>query len=379
MAGSVLSGRQGYNVISVIKYGIYANSVNIMLTANNPRHIGLLVFNRALTTSISLPMELFDACNQQFLQRRQAAPATMSLLSLDPPPLNLSGGLRLQVDSLLDSSRAESQWPQPDILIIASRWRHPLRSGARRHDVQQWLRRLAAAGCEICAVGNASYFLAEAGLLNGRASTTHWHYFDDFERRYRQVQMHRDHLITQAGALYCTGSVNSAADLVIHLIDRHWGAHIAQRVTRQFSPESRRPFASQAYRGEYSERHGDEVIALAQSWMHRHLADSIRIADLAARSGLSPRSFQRRFHHACGQSPLQYLQQLRLEAARDLLQNSNLAVEDISPLCGYGDVSYFGKLFKQYYAVTPGQFRRSVRPKLFAVDSAKNSDHSAGE
>ncbi len=344
-----------------------------------PRHIALLGFNHALATSLSLPMELLEACNQQFLQRRQPPPARLSLLSLDPPPLTMSGGLRLHIDELLDSTRPHHEWPQPDILIIASRWRHPLRSGARRSDVKQWLRRLAATGCEICAVGNASYFLAEAGLLDGSPATTHWHYFDDFERRYPRLRLQRDHLITQAGSLFCTGSVNSAADLVIHLIDRHWGAEIAQRATRQFSPESRRPFATQAYRDNHNERHGDEVIALAQSWMHRHLADSVRIADIAARSGLSPRSFQRRFLHACGQSPLQYLQQLRLEAARDLLQNSNLAIEDISPLCGYGDVSYFCKLFKQYYAVTPGQFRRSVRRKLFAVDSPKNCDHSAGE
>lgn len=333
------------------------------------RQISLLGFNHALATSLCLPMELLQSCNHIFRSRRRATPANLSMISLESSPITVSGGIQLEVDEVLSDKRPLNDWPQPDILIIASRWRHPLRGGPQRRDVQQWLRQLALRGCEICAVGNASYFLAEAGLLDNRPATTHWHYFDDFEQRYPNIQMQRDHLITQAGSLYCTGSVNSSADLIIHLIDRHWGPEIAQRATQQFSPESRQPFANQAYRGEHSARHGDEVIALAQSWMHRHLADRINMKELAERSGLSQRSFQRRFHHACGQSPLQYLQRLRLDAARELLKNTNLAIEDISPLCGYSDVSYFGKLFRQYYSMTPGQFRRSVRRKLFAIDS----------
>lgn len=317
-------------------------------------------------------MELFQSCNHLFLSRRQPAPARLSILSLESPPVSMSGGIELQVDQVLDSQRPEHDWPLPDILIIASRWRHPLRSGAMRPDVQRWLRRLAQRGCEICAVGNASYFLAEAGLLDGCAATTHWHYFDDFQQRYPAIRLQRDHLITQAGKVFCSGSVNSAADLIIYLIDRHWGPDVAQRATQQFSPESRQPFANQAYRDEHNQRHGDEVIALAQSWMHRHLGDRISVGELAQRSGLSQRSFQRRFHQACGQSPLQYLQRLRLDAARELLKNTNLAIEEISPLCGYNDVSYFGKLFKEYYATTPGQFRRSLRPKLFDVDTPES-------
>lgn len=343
-------------------------------TVSTLTHIALLGFRHALTTSLSLPMELLGACNQQFVRRRQRPPAALQLLSLDPPPLAMSGGLVLQADQWLSNEPGGAPWPQPDILIIASRWRHPLRGGAQRPEVKQWLRDLAAGGCELCAVGTGSYFLAEAGLLDGRAATTHWHYFDDFEQRYPRVKLQRDHLITEAGKLYCTGSVNSAADLVIHLIDRRWGAEIAQQVTRQFSPESRRPFAHQAYRSERNLRHGDEVIALAQSWMHRHFGDAVRMDDLARRSGLSQRSFQRRFQRVCGQSPLQYLQQIRLDAARELLQNSNLPVEEISALCGYGDASYFNKLFKQMNAITPGQFRRNVRRKLFSADDRDYRD-----
>ncbi|MGB1906428.1 MAG: GlxA family transcriptional regulator, partial [Spongiibacter sp.] len=328
--------------------------------------IGLLAFNNALATSISLPMELFNAVNHQFMHQRQGPVATLQVIALDPPPISMSGALTVHTDIMLDGN--PDTLPQLDILVIPSRWRHPLRGGAMRPQVKEWLRALDQSGCEICAVGNGSYFLAEAGLLDHRAATTHWHYFDDFQRRYPSIKLKRDHLITQADNLFCTGSVNSAADLIIHLIDRHWGAIVAQGATRQFSPESRRPFSRHAYRSDQQDLHSDEVIALAQSWMHRHIGDSISIADLAEKSGLSQRSFLRRFRQASGQTPLQYLQMLRLENARDLLQNSNLSLDDISQLCGYADTSYLCKLFRQRYTLTPGEYRRSVRRKLFAID-----------
>lgn len=340
-----------------------------MTTATPPQKtVGLLAFNNALATSISLPMELFNAVNHQFMHRRHAPVASLKVIALDPPPISMSGALSIHADIVLSDSDDLAAMPELDILVIPSRWRHPLRDGAQRAQIKNWLRQLDRSGCEICAVGNGSYFLAEAGLLRYRAATTHWHYFDDFQRRYPTVKLKRDHLITEAGNLFCTGSVNSAADLIIHLIDRHWGATIAQGVTRQFSPESRRPFSRHAFRSDQQDLHSDEVIALAQSWMHRHIGDNISIADLAAKSGLSQRSFLRRFRRACGQTPLQYLQTLRLENARDLLQNSNLSLDEISQLCGYTDTSYLCKLFKEHNALTPGEYRRSVRRKLFAID-----------
>jgi AraC-like DNA-binding protein len=89
---------------------------------------------------------------------------------------------------------------------------------------------------------------------------------------------------------------------------------------------------------------------------------------MAAQSGLSERSFHRRFRQVVGLPPLQYLQKLRIEMAQDLLQNSNLSVEEISQQCGYSDTSYFCRLFKQHSATSPMEFRRSVRRKLFEVD-----------
>lgn len=329
--------------------------------------IGFLAFDGALATSISLPMELLNTVNHltQRSQRRPAtrpAPMQLSVIGLDSEPVTMSTALRVIPSCPFDAGRSL------DMLIIPSRWRHPHRGAPQQAILQTWLRKLLAEGCEICAVGNGSYFLAEAGLLDHRPATTHWHYFDDFSRRYPQVDLKRDYLITQSDNLYCTGSVNAAADLVIHLIDRHWGPTFARHATQQFSPESRRPFATTAYSEERRNLHGDEAIALMQNWLNRHYADPISVAEMAARCGVSERSFQRRFKQAAGVSAQQYVQNLRLDAARELLRNSNLSVEEISQHCGYSDSSYFCRQFRRRLGSSPAAYRKTVRRKLFAVD-----------
>ncbi|CAA0087064.1 HTH-type transcriptional regulator CdhR [Zhongshania aliphaticivorans] len=328
------------------------------------KQVALLAFHDALATSISLPNELLNAANSVALQRHRKTIISADIVGLDPSPIEVSGGLNLLASTDINNNK------EYDLIIIPSRWRHPHRGSPLRADVQQWLRDHETRGAVICSVGNGSYFLAEAGLLDGRVATTHWHYFDDFATRYPKVSLHRDHLITQTDNIFCSGSVNSAADLVVHLIDRYWGAPIANRVAQQFSPESRRPFSRNSYRVNRSDLHRDETIALAQNWLARNIATPLNIPELAKQSGLSERSFHRRFRQITGLPPLQYVQKLRIELAKDLLQNSNLSVDEIGQQCGYSDSSYFCRLFKQHCSASPGKYRHAVRRKLFEVNKA---------
>ena len=189
-----------------------------------------------------------------------------------------------------------------------------------------WLNQQYRAGSTLCTVGTGSYLLAEAGLLKNRPATTHWHYFEDFAERYPQVDLIRNYLITETERIYCAGSINSIADLLVHIIGERWGTTIAHRVERQFSPEIRRPFHSHAYRVGQTDLHRDEAIALVQSYLGKHFASPLRLPQLAEQAGLSERSLTRRFKQATGQSPLDYLNTLRLRTARELLQQSNLSL-----------------------------------------------------
>jgi transcriptional regulator GlxA family with amidase domain len=250
---------------------------------------------------------------------------------------------------------------------VPALWRNPLTNLRRYPELLPWLQKLAAQGSLLCAVGTGSFFLAEAGLLDGQPATTHWFYFDQFERRYPQVQLKRRHLITEAGSVFCAGSVNSVADLTIHFIELFYGRQLARKVEAQFSPEIRRPFESHAYSAGRADVHGDELVVQAQDRLRERHMEFLRMPELAKELGLSLRSLNRRFRQATGLSPSAYLQQQRLNSARDLLRTSNLSIAEVAVAVGYADSGYFCRLFREIMKQTPREYRQSVRGKLFTV------------
>lgn len=323
-----------------------------------------LLYPDALATSVTLPMEIMRAASQMARAGRSAARVDF-LLAADPPlPLSLASGLTLTPDLSPDAL------PLPDLLVLPAIWRNPRPTLETVRPRFGWLREMAAAGTRICSVGTASWLLAEAGLLDGRPATTHWNFFESFRRRYPQVHLKTRHLITQSDNIYCAGSVNSIADLMVHVLEEWFGSRIAQAVEQQFSPEIRRSFSSAAYQNEPLSGHHDETVLEAQQWLQQRLPGPVSLARLAARFGLSPRSLTRRFRQAIGMTPQAYLQSLRVAAARDLLRHSNLPVSDIAWQVGLQDASYFSSLFRRHTGMTPRRYREAVRGKLFQPERA---------
>ena len=326
------------------------------------QRITLLAPPACLVTSISLPLEILNAANELARTRNRKHPRLqIDIVSQDVGPVVTAGGLSVV------ASATPNMIEQTDLVIIPSLWRSPVKNLIRHRWIMPWLQRLAKQQSLICAVGTSSYFLAEAGLLDHQPATTHWHYCDQFAERYPQVDLKRQYLITQANTIYCVGSVNSIADLMVHFIQRHYGQTIARQVEAQFSPEIRRPFANHAYVEEASKPHQDETIIEAQEWLQRHLRQPINLAALAKQLQLSPRTFNRRFKQAVGITAGDYLQRQRLDNARELLRTSNFSVQEVAYASGYLDSSYFCGRFKKAMGQTPLAYRKSVRGKLFKV------------
>ena len=214
-------------------------------------------------------------------------------------------------------------------------------------------------------MGTGSCLLAEAGLLSGKPATTHWNYFEQFSRRYPDVDLKTHHLITQSENIYCVGSVNSIADLMVHIVEEWFGSRIAKAVENQFSPEIRQSFGAAAYQNEADSSHHDEAVLEAQQWLQENLPSPVSMTALASHLKLGSRTLNRRFKKATGMSPQAYLQTLRIAAAKDLLKHSNLSVGDIAWQLGLQDVSYFSQLFRRHNGMSPLRYREAVRGKLF--------------
>ncbi|HET8711245.1 MAG TPA: helix-turn-helix domain-containing protein [Spongiibacteraceae bacterium] len=332
-------------------------------------HITLLALPNALASSLALPMEMLTAADNLVrtqLHRHTPSPPNSRLHCDVVGPggdsdVATASGLTLKLSgNALDISVT-------DLLIIPALWRNPLTTLRRYSELQPWLQRLAQHNTHLCAVGTGSFFLAEAGLLTHKPATTHWFYFDQFERRYPHVQLQRRHLITEAGNIFCAGSVNSVADLTIHFIELYYGAQVARKVEAQFSPEIRRPFESHVYVAGRADLHADELVAQAQDMLRGRYTEPLNIAEIAHELGISTRSLNRHFKNATGLTPGLYLQQQRLSTARELLRTSNLSIAEVANAVGYTDSDYFCRRFRDTMNQTPSDYRASVRGKLFSV------------
>ena len=319
-----------------------------------------VLYRDALATSFTLPMEILQAASQMASVGQRGAPQVRFLLA-GPERASLTLGSRLTITPDI----SYDELPALDLLLLPAIWRNPLPTVRTSAALLDRLRQLAGTGTRICSVGTGSYLLAEAGLLSERPATTHWHYFEDFSRRYPEVELKTRHLITQAGNIYCVGSVNSIADLMVHIVQERFGSRIARAIENQFSPEIRQPFSAAAYQDEADSSHHDELVAQVQQNLQEQLHNPVSLAQLAERAGLSQRSLNRRFRQATGMSPQAYLQSLRIASARDLLRHSNLGVGEIAWQVGLQDVSYFSQLFRRHCGVSPLKYREAVRGKLF--------------
>ncbi|MEP4485186.1 MAG: helix-turn-helix domain-containing protein [Halioglobus sp.] len=325
--------------------------------------VAAMLYPDALATSVTLPMEILHAASQMASVRQKGRQQVRYLLaSTDRKAVTLATGIVLKPDITIDNL------PDIDLLILPAIWRNPASTIAFSRPWLPLLNATAATGSLICSVGTASTLLAEAGLLDKRPATTHWNYFDRFAQRYPGVNLKTRHLITQSDNIYCVGSVNSIADLMVHIVEGWFGSRISRAVESQFSPEIRQPFWSASYQNLPDSSHHDELILEAQQWLQEHLATSVRMQTLAEVLQISVRSLNRRFKDATGFTPNDYLQSLRVNLAKDLLRHSNLPVSDIAWQVGLQDVSYFSQLFKRVCGITPLRYREAVRGKLFAVE-----------
>ncbi|HTQ99945.1 MAG TPA: helix-turn-helix domain-containing protein [Candidatus Acidoferrum sp.] len=326
------------------------------------QHVTVIGFRKVLGTSLTIPMEMLNAAD--LIKRIQGDNYRKLQLQLVHPAggnIPLTAGLELVCHHTLDDVK------HTDLIILPALWGNP--KGVARHYPQllAWLRQHA--DTPICAVGTGSYFLAEAGLLDHKVATTHWYYFDQFAATYPKVILQRERFITRAGNLYCAGSVNSVRDVMLHFIEQHYDQDIANEVSRHFTHELKRSYTSSFLNQMPQHYHQDETVIEIQDWLHNAYHEPLTLQTIAGKYRMSVRTLNRRFKTATGKSPLQYLLQVRLDNAKELLKSSNLPIAEIADHCGYGDGNQFAAQFRKSMSVSPSAYRELVRKKLFQVNS----------
>lgn len=212
---------------------------------------------------------------------------------------------------------------------------------------------LVAASCY------GTFLLAESGLLDGRPATTTWWFAQAFRQRYPRVRLDADKTLVDAGKVITAGAMTAHTDLSLHLLRRLGGLALAREVGNIMlvdgARSSQRPFMA------VQKQFSDPLAQRAANWMLERLARPFSIEALAAGIHVSYRTLNRRFTEATGQAPLSYLQALRVERAKELLESTEQDFEAITEAVGYGDAPSFRRLFKRLAGLSPAQYRRRFR------------------
>lgn len=342
-----------------------------------PTHISIVVFPESdpsiiygvfdtLWAAGRLPSSLQEPPGEPFFEPR--------LISAEAGPIELVTGVSIIPQATIAEVRLTDVVFVPNVMVDTPA---SLRSLDRR--LLAWIGEMRAQGANIYAACGGSLVLAEAGLLDGQQATTHWSYVPLFRDQYPNVTLHPERILVQSGPAHCVvcaGGASSWQDLALLLIARCAGTPEAIRISKlflyQWHRDGQLPYASMVE----NVSHGDAVIVSCQEWIARHYDQAEIVTELVRRSGLPKRTFDRRFRAATGYSPLAYIQALRIEEAKQMLETSALPVDAVGREVGYEDTASFRRLFRRLVGMTPGDYRRKFRPPSMvrAAQEARQSD-----
>ncbi len=251
-----------------------------------------------------------------------------------------------------------------DTLIIAGN--DMSQSGTDRLTAfQQWLGSIDANNTRrIASICGGAFALAKAGLLDGKKATTHWDRSEKLKKEYPSVQVNADHFYTVDGNIYTSAGVSSGIDLSLAMVEEDFGKDIAIRVARKLVFYLSRPGFQSQFGNLVPVYESENIAVKLQQWLKDHLNEPIDVARIADYLNMSTRNFTRVFHKQAGMPPAKFIEKVRVEAARKLLEDTNVSLERIAEDCGLVNLVGMRRTFLRHLNVTPSDYRRTFRTAL---------------
>lgn len=320
------------------------------------KRITILLLDRMFSSTATGPMEVFRHAGRlwNILTGTQKAPRfRVTTASIDGEPVTCDGGIQIRPNTALQDAG------ETDLIFVPAAWLSIDGVAELNAPIVRWLKRQSNRGVAIASVCSGVGLVAATGLLDGKRATTHWGLAERFRQKYPRVKWMPELMVTEDGGFYCGGGVNASLDLSIYLVERFCGHEIAIQTAKALLIETRRAWQSGFAIIPLKTDHTDDAISSAQDWMHKNFAGTFSLEDLARRIGMSVRNFVRRFRQATGDSPLLYLQKLRIAAAKRMLESNHRSMHEISAAVGYQDIVFFRRLFQRHTGVSPSAYRHS--------------------
>jgi transcriptional regulator GlxA family with amidase domain len=221
----------------------------------------------------------------------------------------------------------------------------------------EWVLNQYKNGAEVASLCTGAFILGAAGLLNGRSCSTHWGFADTFRSLFPKVNLTIEKIITDERGVYTSGGALSSLNLVLYLIGKYYSRETAVYCAKVFELEIERNNQSQYIIFSGQKKHTDEQIKTVQQFMENNIGDKIIIENLSSKFSIERRNFDRRFKKATGNTPLEYMQRLKVEAAKKYLEHGRKTINEVMYEVGYSDVRAFREVFKKITGMSPIEYR----------------------
>ncbi len=317
-----------------------------MMVGMEPRRILILAFAGVQPLDVTGPAEVFASAS-----RFAPGAYQVEVIAATTDPIVTRGGYAI----LPAMTVAACRGPVDTLIIAGGRG---VRTAAQDESLVGWVRDTAGRARRTASVCTGAFVLAAAGLLDGRRATTHWAYCDELAHSHPEVRVDPKPIFVRDGNVWTSAGVTAGMDLALALAEDDLGPEIAHRTARQLVVFLQRPgdqaqFSSHLATPPASRKPLREL----QSWVADHLGEDLRVEMLAARAAMSPRNFARAFRRETGLTPATYVEKLRVEAARRLLEHGAEPVEVVTQRTGFGTPETMRRAFARRVGVPPAQYR----------------------
>lgn len=227
----------------------------------------------------------------------------------------------------------------------------------------QWIKKQYKNGAEVASICTGAFLLAATGLLEGKTCSTHWNAANDFRRMFPNIDLQVDKLIAVEEGMYTNGGAYSFLNLILFLVEKYFDRPTAIYCSKVFQIEIERSSQSPFAIFQAQKNHGDDVINKAQTYIEEHLSEKISFEELASKLATSRRNFDRRFIKATGNTPVEYLQRVKVEVAKSTLEKGRKSIFEVMHDVGYADDKAFREVFKKITGMSPLDYRAKYNNK----------------
>jgi len=230
-----------------------------------------------------------------------------------------------------------------------------------------WIRKQDHSGAEVASLCVGAFLLAASGLVKGKKCSTHWSAVDEFKELFPDVDLVSEKIITDENGVYSSGGANSFWNLLLYLLEKYTNREMAVLFSKYYEIEIDRYSQSPFIMFTGQSNHNDESVKKAQEFIEKNLGDKISVEDLASKFAIGRRNFERRFKKATNNTPIEYIQRVKIEAAKKSLEASRKNVTEVMYDVGYSDTKAFRTVFKKITGMSPTDYRNKYNKESLVL------------